>query len=111
MGKRRPARVDPPELPDTLIGAFPDHEVDLHGLSAAQATRRVDSLLTTWLRRKPGAVLKIVTGLGNRSHGGPVLLYAVEDFLRAELARDEGRRITEMTRASGGGGWMVRVAE
>lgn len=110
MGRRRPTRVDPPRLPDTLIGAHPDQTVDLHGFSEAVAVQRVNDLLTTWVRRQPGAVLQIVTGKGNRSTGGPVLLHAVEDYLRVELAGGDGRRITDMTRAPGGGGWMVRVA-
>jgi DNA-nicking Smr family endonuclease len=109
MGKRRPAKVDPPRLPETLLGAFPDHTVDLHGLTAAQAERRVDNLLSTWTRREPGAVLKIVTGVGNRSEDGPVLLHAVEDYLREELALGAEGRISDMARAAGGGGWMVRI--
>lgn len=110
MGKRRPARVDPPELPDTLVGAFPDHELDLHGFTEAVAVQRVDDLLTTWVRRQPGAVLHMVTGKGNRSTGGPVLLHAVEACLREELASGSGRRISDMTLLRGGGGWAVRVA-
>lgn len=109
MGKRRPAKVAPPQLPETLLGAFPDHTVDLHGMTAAQAERRVDNLLATWAKRQPGAVLKIITGLGNRSQDGPVLLHAVEDYLRDELSLGRERRITDMARAAGGGGWVVRV--
>lgn len=110
MGKRRPARVDPPDLPDTLVGAHPDHTVDLHGFTGPVAVGRVNDLLTTWVRKQPGAVLHIVTGKGNRSTAGPVLLHAVEDYLREELAAGPGRRISDLTLARGGGGWMVRVA-
>lgn len=107
MGKRRPANVDPPELPDSLHGAFPDATVDLHGLKAHTALQRVENLLATWTRRQPGAVLRIVTGKGNRSADGPVLLGAVEELLREEL----GGRVADMTLDAGGGGWLVRVGE
>lgn len=110
MGKRRPARVDPPELPDTLVGAHPDHTVDLHGFTEAVAVQRVNDLLTTWIRKEPGAVLHIITGKGNRSAEGPVLIHAVEGFLRQEMAAGRGRRITDLTLGPGGGGWLVRVA-
>ena len=105
MGKRRPKPVEPPQLPETLHGALPDHTVDLHGLQVPQARMRVDNLLETWVRRQPGAVLRIVTGKGNRSARGPVLLGEVEEALRSEL----GGRVADMTLDAGGGGWLVRV--
>jgi hypothetical protein len=65
----------------------------------------VDGFLTEWAQRQPGAVLRIITGKGNRSMDGPVLLEAVGDLLRKQL----GERITDMIRDSGGGGWLVRL--
>lgn len=103
MGKRRPTHVPPPELPPSLVGAHPDVAVDLHGMRAHQAVLRVESLLDTWSRRRPGAVLRVVTGKGNRSAEGPVLLGAVEDVLRGDP------RVADMTLDTGGGGWLVRV--
>lgn len=105
MGKRRPTYVPPPDLPPTLHGTRPDHAVDLHGLKAHQAEQRVEGLLETWSRRQPGAVLRIVTGKGNRSQDGPVLLGIVEDLLRRD------RRVKEMVLDAGGGGWLVRVGK
>lgn len=103
MGKRRPTHVPPPNLPPSLVGAHPDFAVDLHGLGAHQAVQRVENLLTTWTRRQPGAVLRIVTGKGNRSAQGPVLLRTVEELLRGDS------RVADMTLDAGGGGWLVRV--
>ena len=103
MGKRRPTHVPPPNLPPTLVGAHPDSTVDLHGLRAGQAVQRVENLLTTWTRRQPGAVLRIVTGKGNNSPQAPVLLKAVEDVLRGDP------RVADMALDAGGGGWLVRV--
>lgn len=103
MGKRRPTYVPPPELPPSLVGAHPDFTVDLHGMRAHQAVQRVENLLDTWARRQPGAVLRIVTGKGNRSAEGPVLLGAVEEVLRGDP------RVRDMVLDAGGGGWLVRV--
>ncbi|MDT8341302.1 MAG: Smr/MutS family protein [Longimicrobiales bacterium] len=103
MGKRRAARVPPPALPPTLHGALPDVTLDLHGLYTSQAALRVEALLETWARRQPGAVLRIVTGKGNRSAEGPVLLGAVEEILRADP------RVGELVLDAGGGCWLVRV--
>ena len=74
-------------------------------MRAHQAERRVDSLLTSWSARQPGAVLRIITGKGNRSTDGPVLLGVVEELLRVEL----GDRVADLTLDSGGGGWLVRL--
>lgn len=103
MGKRRPTFVPPPELPRTLHGVLPDHTLDLHGVRASDAVRRVQSLLEAWTRTRTGAVLRIVTGKGNHSADGPVLLGLVEDTLRGDA------RVAEMVMDAGGGGWLVRV--
>lgn len=105
MGRRRPQPVDPPRLRDSLHTAIPDHTVDFHGLRAVQAALRLENLLETWIRRRPGAVLRIITGRGNRSPDGPVLLEMVGDLLRDEV----GGRIADMTLDAGGGGWLVRL--
>lgn len=103
MGKRRPTHVPPPKLPPSLVGARADFTVDLHGMRARQVMQRVENLLTTWARRQPGAVLRIITGKGNNSPQGPVLLRTVEDLLR------DDPRVEDMTLDAGGGGWLVRV--
>ncbi len=105
MGKRRPATPLSSSLHQTLYGAPVDAELDLHGLGAAPALQRVDGFLTEWAHRKPGAVLRIITGKGNRSIDGPVLLDAVRDLLRSQ----PNTRIKDMIGDSGGGGWVVRL--
>jgi len=72
-------------------------------MRAHQAVQRVEALLETWSRRQPGAVLRIVTGKGNRSADGPVLLGGVEAVLRGDP------RVADLTLDAGGGGWLVRV--
>lgn len=105
MGKRRTARPLQSEIRDSLHAAFPDAEIDLHGMRREQALARVDHLLDTWARRGERPVLRIVTGKGNRSEGEAVLLHAVGERLRREL----GGSIAEMARDAGGGGWLVRL--
>ena len=105
MGKRRPAKVPPPKLRHSLHTALPDHTVDLHGLRAREAVLRVENVLETWVRRQPGAVLRIITGRGNRSPDGPILRGAMEELLRNEV----GERVADLALDSGGGGWLVRV--
>ena len=105
MGRRRPQPVDPPRLRGSLHTAIPNHTVDFHGLKAAQAALRLENLLETWVRLQPGAVLRIITGRGNRSPDGPVLLELVGDLLRDEM----GGRIADVARDAGGGGWLVRL--
>jgi DNA-nicking Smr family endonuclease len=58
-----------------------------------------------WERQRPGAVLEIVTGRGNRSAGAPVLKAAVEDVLREELAD----RITRWVVQPGGGAVLLEL--
>lgn len=105
MGKRRPTTPLPSGLPDTLHGAVVDAEVDLHGMRADEALRRVDGFLSTWDRQPAAATVRFITGKGNRSAGRPVLLNAVGDRLREEL----GGRIADMVLDAGGGGWLVRL--
>lgn len=106
MGKRRTTNPRSSDLGGSLHAAIPDDRIDLHGMTRDQALRRVEMLLDTWERRGGEAVLRIVTGRGNRSKGEPVLLHAVGRRLREEL---DGR-IAEMARDVGGGGWLVRMS-
>lgn len=106
MGKRRTARPSASKIRDGLHSAFPDAEIDLHGLRSEQALLRVDQHLDTWTRRGGQPVLRIITGRGNRSAGDAVLLSAVEEHLRRQL----GGRVAEMARDASGGAWLVRIA-
>jgi DNA-nicking Smr family endonuclease len=104
LGKRRPGRPAQQEL-RTLHGAFPDEELDLHGLTAREAEFRVRAFVDRWARSQPGAVLRIVTGKGAGSAGVPVLRPLVLDLLNDELAL----RVAEWAVDSGGGAYLVRV--
>jgi DNA-nicking Smr family endonuclease len=102
--KRRLARVSGHE-PPTLLGAVPAREEDLHGLRADQAERRVRSLVMTATRSGPGQVVRIITGKGNRSEAGPVLLPLVRRLLETSLAGF----VAEFTVDRDGGSLLVRL--
>ena len=85
MGRRRPTKPEAPELAQTLHGAVVEATLDLHGRNAAQALRRVETFLDLWARQSPGAVLRIITGKGNRSAGAPVLRSKVGDLMVVDL--------------------------
>ena len=108
-GRRRDAEVSPPELSGIalLLSQMPAATLDLHGLTAEQAERRLRSFLTTQARVSTGKVLHIITGKGTRSEGQPVLPGVVRRLLDGELAD----WVTEVAGLPGGGGVAVRVAE
>lgn len=63
------------------------------------------SLLETWRRRQPGAVLHIITGKGQRSAGAPVLRGLVKGLLQGDLREF----VAEWSRDDAEGGYKVRV--
>jgi DNA-nicking Smr family endonuclease len=60
-----------------------DLELDLHGLTRDEALDFLASFITAAVRRGQQAVL-VITGKGNNSPDGPVLLSVVSDWLREE---------------------------
>lgn len=70
---------------DDLLDARADATLDLHGLTATETPSAVRSFLDTWRRRKPGAIVHIITGKGKGSAGGPVLRGVVKTLLQGEL--------------------------
>jgi hypothetical protein len=61
MGKRK--RSGPVfDSRDGLLDAAPDATLDLHGFTAIEVASAVRRFLETWQRRKPGALLHIITG-------------------------------------------------
>jgi DNA-nicking Smr family endonuclease len=105
MGRRRPRSPKPPDRPATLHAAVVDEERDLHHLTAAEAALALESFLLGWSRRRPGAVLRVITGRGNRSPGGPVLQPLVRSLLSGRLAPV----VAETAVEAGGGAYLVRV--
>ena len=81
MGRRRFTEPEPSEPNDTLHGATTVAELDLHGETVDSARQKVDWFLDRWGRQRPGAVVHIITGKGNRSTTGAVLLPMVRDLL------------------------------
>jgi DNA-nicking Smr family endonuclease len=82
-----------------------DDERDLHHLTAAEAAVALESFLVGWSRRRPGAVVRVVTGRGNRSQGGPVLKPRVRELLTGRLAPI----VEDYAVESGGGAYRVRL--
>ena len=71
---------------DNLLGAPLAGQIDLHGMSAAQAEAAVRSFIDTWRRREPGAVVLIITGKGKGSPDGAVLRPAIRTLLKTRLS-------------------------
>ncbi len=105
MGKRRRIPVVQPDPIRTLHGTIPVEVLDLHGLFADVAERRVRGFIEAWSRREPGAVVRIVTGKGARSEGAPVLRALVLDLLTGALSN----AVDEWAVDQGGGAYLVRV--
>lgn len=90
---------------DDLLDARPAATLDLHGFTSHEASAAVRSLLETWRRRQPGAVVHIITGKGKGSAGGPVLRGLVKGLLQGELREF----VAEWARDEAEGGYKVRV--
>jgi len=90
---------------DPLLDARADAELDLHGCGATEARSAVRAFLESWRRRKPGAVVHIITGKGKGSAGGPVLRGLVKSLLQGELRG----LVAEWGLDDGEGGYRVRL--
>lgn len=109
-GRRRGDASSPEESPRTgpdvgLLGAIPAATLDLHGLRADAAERRVTDFLATQARIHGGRVVHVITGSGLGSPGGPVLRGRVGELLDGPLARFVTERRLDLHR----GGWLVRL--
>jgi DNA-nicking Smr family endonuclease len=69
-----------PDVFDPLDGSITD-EIDLHGLTSAQARERVRTGLEQARSKTPGGLIHIITGKGRNSVGQPVLLSLVRSML------------------------------
>lgn len=105
MGRRRPRPAKPSGPKDSLHFAVVVDEKDLHHLTAEEAAVQLESFLLGWSRHRPGAVVRVITGRGNRSAGGPVLQPRVRELLAGRLAR----LVEDYALESGAGAYRVRV--
>jgi len=105
VGRRRFTEPEPSGPIDTLHGAAAVAELDLHGETADSGSQKVEWFLDRWAREQPGAVVRIITGKGNRSTARAVLLPMVRDLLNGAAAH----RVEDWTTERGGGSVVVRV--
>ena len=105
MGKRRPRSPAPSGPTGTLHTAIVDDERDLHHLTGAEAAVQLETFLVGWSRRRSGAVVRVITGRGNRSPGGPVLRPLVRELLKGRLAP----LVEDYAVETGGGAYLIRV--
>lgn len=106
MGKRRlrPPRPDRPV--DSLLGRPVEGEVDLHGLDARGATMRLEGFVSRWAQTRPGVIVRVITGRGNRSDGPSILRPLARDLFEGSLRRFVTRFVVE----PGGGSYLVEVS-
>ena len=90
---------------DDLHDSRPEAELDLHGFTATEAPSAVRSFLDSWRRRKPGAIVHVITGKGKGSQNGPVLRALVKSLLQGELRS----MIARWDLDDGEGGYKVQV--
>jgi DNA-nicking Smr family endonuclease len=105
MGKRRARSPKPSGPTGTLHVAIVEDERDLHQLTAAEAAAQLEAFLLGWSSRRSGAVVRVITGRGNRSPGGPVLRPLVRELLAGRLAPVVEDWVVE----TGGGAYLIRV--
>ena len=105
MGRRRPHSPKPSGPSGSLHAAIVEDERDLHHLTAAEAAVQLESFLVGWSRRRSGAVVRVITGRGNRSPEGPVLRPLVRALLTGRLEPVVEDFVVE----TGGGAYLIRV--
>jgi DNA-nicking Smr family endonuclease len=88
-----------------LLSEHPVDKLDLHGLTADQAERRVIAFMERQIVTASGRVIHIITGKGTGSVGASVLPGLVRDLLDYDLAD----LVRERAGLPGGGGVAVRL--
>ena len=112
MSKRRKRMKQgtsaPPPTSTGIAGLLSEMAVaslDLHGLTAAQAQRRLRDFITTHSDISAGQVVHVITGKGSGSEGPAVLWELVRDM----LDDDANKQVDEYAGMLGGGGWVMRL--
>ena len=112
MSKRRKrlkqGASTPPSISTGIAGLLSEMAVaslDLHGLTAAQAQRRLRDFITTHGNASSGRVVHIITGKGSGSEG-PAVLW---ELVREMLADEAMEQVDEYAGMLGGGGWVIRL--
>lgn len=100
MGRRRPRDATPEPVGSSLLHAWPDARLDLHGLSAAEARIAMRNFLMTQARLESGRIVHLVTGKGTGA-----LLAEAEGLLRGELRAWAAEWALDLQ----GAGYRVRV--
>lgn len=88
-----------------LLVETPVEVLDLHGMDAVGAERRLRFVLERHRVTSPGRVVHVITGKGTGSVGAPVLPGLVRELLEQDLSSD----LTEFAGLPGGGGFAVRI--
>ena len=97
--------ADQPSTPRTLHSALVADELDLHGLTAQAAERKLEMFLDRVTVSARGGVVRVITGRGAGSEGPPVLQALVRDALNGWLAD----RVEEWAVDMGAGAYLVRL--
>jgi DNA-nicking Smr family endonuclease len=104
VGRRRERRPAG-DVPRTLHTEPVAGELDLHGLTADRAEHRLEMFLDRVAVTSPGQVVRVITGRGAGSAGGPVLQGVVRDALTGWLRH----RVADWAVDVGSGAYLVRV--
>jgi DNA-nicking Smr family endonuclease len=111
--KRRSRERGAPDPAPALTGTaqllveMPVETLDLHGMTAEEAKRRLGFFFDRHRFTSSGHVVHVITGKGAGSPGRAVLPGLVRDLLGEEFADV----VTEFAGLPGGGGYAVRIAE
>ncbi len=103
--KNRKNAAARPSIPRTLHTERVVEELDLHGLTADAAERRLEMFLDRVAVTAPGQVVRVITGRGVGSPGPPVLQGLVRDAVTGWLAH----RVEDWAVDVGGGAYLLRV--
>lgn len=82
----------------------PDDTLDLHGMTASEALPAVTAFVQRVRRRKPGALVHVITGKGRGSPGPPVLKTRVRTLLRGGALP-----VADWVEDVDGGGYLVKL--